>query len=43
MPGSGREEERRMHLQHRAELVIAVLAILVVAMVVGLGTRLLVS
>jgi hypothetical protein len=30
-----------MHLQHRAELAIAVLAVLIVAVVVGLGTRLL--
>ena len=31
-----------MHLEHRAETVIVVLAVLVVAVVVGLGTRLLV-
>ena len=31
-----------MHLEHRAETVIAVLAVLVVAVVVGLGTRLVV-
>jgi hypothetical protein len=30
-----------MHLEHRAETVIVVLAVLVVAMVVGVGTRLL--